>query len=459
MLCEQLLIWSVLDTQRSLEDGSSRRPGLQGIRHVFFLTAVNFATLGSLTAPVIIGLPRRIADLVPADEHTAALAVILAVGALSAVVANPLFGYLSDRTRGPFGRRHPWIVFGALGGAVASVVLVQAQSLYILTAAWVAMQLLYNATFAAVTALLADTVPDQQRPAAAGVFSAAAYLGTIPVLALAAFFPDHLGIITLVMPAVAIFAAVATVIWVREPAAFVGTAFAGTAARASANPPRAFSLRDAPGFAQVWLQRLFAQTSMALLLAFTLYFVVDRMNTTEVDATPITSANTALGGAAVVIAATVAGFWAARRSNYFPFLAFAIGGLAGAAILRAFATDSVLLWVSAAIGGLAIGTFTAVDLALALRTIPRAKAGTYLGVLNITETVPQIVVPLAAVPLLTIGGADPFSGGADNYFALYLSAAVMALIAACFLPAVRRIAARTAAQQDAISQRPTSQRG
>ena len=75
------------------------------MRRVAFFALINLVILGSLTAPVVTGLPMVIARLAPEGERTGALAVVTICGALAAVVANPVFGVLSDRTRGRFGRR------------------------------------------------------------------------------------------------------------------------------------------------------------------------------------------------------------------------------------------------------------------------------------------------------------------------------------------------------------------
>src|SRR5690606_34960222 len=127
-----------------------------------------------------------------------------------------------------------------------------------------------------------------------------------------------------------------------------------------------------------------------------------------------------------------------------------------AATLRAFAGAPVALWVAAAAGGLAVGTSLAVNLALAMRVVPSRRAGAYLGLLNVAETIPQVMVPLAAAALLRVGAGDPISGAADNYVALYATAAVLALVSLLTLPLVRRASAPDAVgvvAQPAVSTR------
>jgi len=406
---------------------------VRALRSVPFLAAVNLAALGALTAPAVVGLPVRVADLVPAADRAGTLAVIIAAGALAAIVANPLVGFLSDRTRAGWGRRRPWMLAGAVAGPLAAWWLLSANDLFTLVLAWVGMQVCYNAVLATAAAQLADTVEERWRAGASGIFAAAAFLGTLPPLVIAATLPTQLVLASAIMPGAAVIAVVLCVLFVPD------TTVADIDLPSRSAGGRRFAL--APGFAVVWVQRLLLQSAFSLTTAFTLYFVMDRMLRDQASATSVTSLSTVLGGGAIVIAAVTMGLLAGRRGDYRPFLAAAIVGLIAAALLRAFAAEPVQLWTSALVGGLAMGTFFAVDFALALRTIPAERTGAYLGVLNATETIPQVVGPLAAAALLATG-SDPLGGRGGDYVALYVTAAAVALLALVLLRFVASYARR-----------------
>ena len=73
------------------------------------LTLANIGVLMVLITPLNNLLPRY-ADLITGGEgKEAALAWVSAVGAIAAMVFNPLAGALSDRTTSRIGRRRPWI--------------------------------------------------------------------------------------------------------------------------------------------------------------------------------------------------------------------------------------------------------------------------------------------------------------------------------------------------------------
>src|SRR5438309_330657 len=64
------------------------------------------------------------------------ISVVLFAGAIVALVGNPIFGALSDRTRSRFGRRRPYLVGGALCGFAALALIGVATSLNLVLIGW-----------------------------------------------------------------------------------------------------------------------------------------------------------------------------------------------------------------------------------------------------------------------------------------------------------------------------------
>ncbi len=101
--------------------------GLIAISIFWFALNFHWAAVGVLLVPSqVIGLLFQQApagslasqaDWVDANKGLA-LAVVVAPGLIVALLANPFFGLLSDRTPGRFGRRRPYI----LGGTAVNVV-------------------------------------------------------------------------------------------------------------------------------------------------------------------------------------------------------------------------------------------------------------------------------------------------------------------------------------------------
>ena len=92
---------------------------------------------------------------------------------------NPVWGAFSDRTTLRMGRRLPWVLGGAVGGAVAMLLLSGADSVWRLVLAWALAQASLNAMLAAITATVPDQVPTGERGVVGGVLSIAQTAGVV----------------------------------------------------------------------------------------------------------------------------------------------------------------------------------------------------------------------------------------------------------------------------------------
>src|SRR5260370_33837671 len=83
-----------------------------------FISAYAPAYFGSWIAvltPVVATLALRIQQINPAGK-AASLSLVLGVGAIFALLANPVFGKLSHRTRSRFGIHRPCPLAGRISG-------------------------------------------------------------------------------------------------------------------------------------------------------------------------------------------------------------------------------------------------------------------------------------------------------------------------------------------------------
>src|SRR5437762_524386 len=118
-----------------------------------FAFALNFhwAALG------IIILPSQVLQIAGDLNKGTALAFVLVPGAFVSLFANPLFGMLSDRTRGrlaSLGRRRPYILIGTLVNVIGLIWMAASRDIVSLAAAYVLVQFSNNAATAPFHALL-----------------------------------------------------------------------------------------------------------------------------------------------------------------------------------------------------------------------------------------------------------------------------------------------------------------
>src|ERR671932_723115 len=79
-------------------------------------------------APMLVTLPLKINALVGIERAPASLALVAGIGALVAMVGNPFFGRMSDRTTSSLGMRRPWMVIGLAGGCLGILIVAVAPS-------------------------------------------------------------------------------------------------------------------------------------------------------------------------------------------------------------------------------------------------------------------------------------------------------------------------------------------
>ena len=114
------------------------------------------------------------------------IGLIMSVSVVWDAVSDPVMGYLSDRTVSRFGRRHPYIVLGALFGAVANIMLwrINADQSMWLKFIWILLSVLLIKTFLTAfitpyTALGAELSSDYDERSLIQAIKTAFFLGAI----------------------------------------------------------------------------------------------------------------------------------------------------------------------------------------------------------------------------------------------------------------------------------------
>ncbi|MGY3846996.1 MFS transporter [Streptomyces hydrogenans] len=354
------------------------------------------------------------------------LAWVTGVGAVVSLAANPLFGALSDRTTSRHGRRTPWIVAGAAGGALSLLLLGAADAVWVLFLGWCLVQLTLNAAFAAVTAAVPDRVPRAQRGAVGGWLGAAQILGVVAGTGLA----TAAGGVGAGYAACAVFTLVGVAPYVLRhrdlrlaAADRPAWSWRGFLAGFRLSP------RAHPDLAWAWLTRFLINLGNALVLLYLFYYLRDRLQHPDPETGVLVL--TAVNGVTLLATVVLGGIWSDRVGRRKPFVLWS-------GVLMALATGLLAGWqtwpgalVAAALLGIGFGVFTSVDFALMTDVLPKAAdRGKDLGVINIANSLPQVAAPALAAPLVNhLGG----------YRALYLVAAGVGLLGALLVRRIRAV--------------------
>jgi MFS family permease len=382
-----------------------KRPGLFVVALVLTAGAIYFAFL----TPTIISLAVRIFGVDPAGKALGLSTVIL-IGAVVSVVMLPLFGSLSDRTRGPFGRRRPWLIGGALVVLAGSMLVGTATSVTMVAIGWAVSQLGFSAVIAAFLALIPDFVPDRLRARASagiGIITGLAVLAGIsfanasvqePVLMMVA--PATIAVIFVV--ALAIVIAKADVSPSAAPPRYSWREFAGSFV---------IDPRRNPSFAWNWTSRLLFGIAMVGFQIYSFYFLT--------DATGLTLITTPIG----LVFTLAAGLLSDRLGRRKIFVLASSGVVAAGILVAAFTQSADGFLVAYVIFSIGMAFYLTVDVAIAAAVVPDAtRSAKAMGVYQVSTTAPNLVVPVIAALVLGTSAAA--------YVPFFIILAGMALLAA-----------------------------
>lgn len=395
-------------------------------RTVWAFLAAYFGAYLMIIVPVASTLAIKVSDVVGEADRAGALGIIAGVGAFVAMLANPLIGAFSDRTTSRWGMRRPWILGGAILGALSLTLLAVASEIVVVGIPWALTQFAMNGVLAGLAAFLPDRVPEEQRgkvSAFTGIAQQTApFAGLIIAnIALAVggatsamiIAPSFIG---LALMLVYVFSVPDRVLSpsLRVPLRFT-TVFAAFA----------FNPRRNPDFGWAWLGRFLITLSFAANSTYQVYFLNERLGVDMATVVTMQLSLILLTTVLLSVSVTVSGALSDRlhRRKVFVFIASAL--IALSRVITAFTVDLPVYFVVAAITGIATGAYFAVDLALVTDVLPNKKtaAAKDMGIFNIANALPQSLAPALAPLLLGIGG-----GG--NYTALFLAAAVVAILGA-----------------------------
>lgn len=116
-------------------------------------------------------IPFLIIPLVVPELINTVAGWITAAGLVIAMLAQPIFGILSDRSTSRFGRRRPFIFIGVLLDLLFMILMTLAGNIWTFVAIALLLQFSANISHGALQGFIPDLVPDEQREAASSVKS------------------------------------------------------------------------------------------------------------------------------------------------------------------------------------------------------------------------------------------------------------------------------------------------
>ena len=347
--------------------------------------------------------------------------VVLSVGGLAGVVAGPLAGRLSDRTRLRWGRRRPWAVGGSSLAAVGLLLAGVSTGPWAVGGSWVVASIGVAIASTAYTALIADQLTAQRGAASAAASSAQAIgvvvgVGAVVLLGLSV----SASYLVLAVLIAVVGGGTALLLPDPEPARLSGSR-AAPARRRSA-------LRDRD-IGWLLAGRLVVNIGNALGTSLLLFFLLYGIGVPAAESQDDLLVLTVVYTVFVVVASVVVGVVSDRAGHRRLLTVLCALVQAGSGVVILMSPDLLMTSIAAAIMGAGYGGYMAVSLAFATDLLrdPDTHARD-LGLVNVSANLGQLAGPLLGAGLVALVG---------GFWLLFAAAAALSAIGGLMTLAVR----------------------
>ncbi len=384
------------------------------------LAVLGFVLFATYSGLLSVLLPNQIAALDEANK-VANFGLVTTLSLVFTVVAQPLIGAISDRTRTRWGRRTPWMVIGAAVGAIFLFAFAAFASIVWIAVCWVIIQVALNVLQNPMTAVTPDRVDEKRRGVASSVVGLGFMIGQVAGILLAGALASNLGLAyssfgILVVVATAVFVLLnpdrSSVDMPREP--FSWKAFFS-----------AFwvSPKEHPDFGWAFLARFLFILGYFVTVTYQLFLLTDYVGLDIGEANGVIGLLSLAGLVPIIVAITLTGWLSDKLGRRKVFLYISSAILAVGLTMPLVSPTVGGMVAMSVINGFAFGIYMSADTALMTLVLPDGgkNAGKDLGLLNIATNIPQALSPAVAAVVITWFG----------YPALFVFA-IVAVIAAAF---------------------------
>lgn len=398
-----------------------------------FRFACGFALVSILWAlPFFMGssvLLPHVFDGMKGVSAEGAIALVNSVSSIFSLVANIVFGALSDMSRFKVGKRTPWIVLGGFIAAVGYITSFNAHSLAIVVVGWCVVQVGLNCIIAPAVAVLSDRIPELTRGTFSALYGAGMIVGQQLGTFVGSFFLSNVHTGAIIGTGIFFFSGIIVVlVWPREKSAATNDTKVSAVDLARSFIPPTKNCRDfylALGGRLVFVIGAFMISGYQLfILQKYIHLSLDASKTALQLIAVITVITTI---AASAISGPLSDFLQRRKIIVAASTVLFAVGLA----IPFFIPTATGMYIYAALAGIANGCYMSVDQALNVDVLPNPdEAGKDLGILNLSNTIGQVLAPVFTTQVIAMTG---------GYKMVFPVAIVFLLAGTFFIMAIRKV--------------------
>ena len=358
---------------------------------------------------------------IPGVNPDALVGVVNAFTAVASLVANLMFGNFSDRSRSRFGRRTPWILFGAVLGGVTLFLTGTTHNAVLLTIFYCACMFGLNCMIAPMVAILSDRVPSKIRGTMSAFYGAGSTIGAPIGTMLGALFIENL-IPGFAVAGVLMFlgGVVAVIILPKDEGSAKDIL-------SSFRPPKFSTAHD---FYKAFAGRFCMLISYQMINVYQLYIIQNYIGQSVKESAVTVSVVSMI----MMVMSLVGSFISGPVSDLIgrrkvPVVVASVLFAVGIAMPWIF-KSTMGMYLFAGIAGLGYAVYSAVDQALLVDVLPnKEEAGKDLGILNIATTLGQMCGPVVMSAIVVNLG----------YNFAFPTSIVLAIIGCFFIMAIKKV--------------------
>jgi MFS family permease len=389
------------------------------LKLMLWMALANIAVFGIWGAVPGLLLPTQITNIVGKEASVGAFGLIATIGAFAAMVAQPIAGLVSDRTRSRFGRRAPWMVAGGLLGGLSLIFMGASNSILQVGIAWVMIQVCYNFAQGPLSAILPDRVPSGARGTFSSLSGLGLMVGALGGSIAGAMFLSNVSTGYVVFAGFALIVLVLFVVFNPD-----------RSNKGEPKPPfslgaflRTFWVNPVkhPDFFWGFTGRLLLYAGYFMVTGYQLFILRDYVGLGD-KAGAFVPVLSLISMAGTIITTLIGGPLSDKLGRRKVVVIVAGTVMALSMVFPLVFPSLVGMMLFSFVAGLGFGAFQAVDTALMSEVLPsKNDFAKDLGVLNIAATLPQTLAPgIASIVILSLGG----------YAALFPIGIVIALLGA-----------------------------
>lgn len=364
-------------------------------------------------------------------QPEAVLAAMNSVGSIFALVANLVFGALSDHCHSRFGKRTPFIIVGGFVCGIAFWSTSAATTLPMIVASWCVLQLGLNCMLAPAVAVLSDRIPLNRRGTISAFYGGGAIAGqSVGTIIGTAFLTNPvpgfiIGTVSWFLTGI-----LAVIIWPREKSAQLTEG-----EKAEKLDLKGLLLMFVPptkncrDFYLALFGRLLLVFGYFCINGYQLYILEKYIGLPTAEAGAVLSTMSVVVMIVSLISSVTSGAISDKIGKRKPIILVATIlmciGIAAPWLLKSVTG----MFGFALFAGLGYGIYSSVDQALNVDVLPdKENAGKDLGILNIANTIGQILGPIVTSAIVVATG---------SYFLTFPVAVVLIAVGYVFIMLIK----------------------